>query len=111
MNSIESAIREILAEGVDDWVPVDRIIGLAREIAVAEAGKFQSFAVRMIESLIGQGLMEVGEIGDSGFEQWNGDPGVLVARVIAICESFNWEPFGEACWLANTKKGNAWVQE
>ncbi|WP_329049127.1 hypothetical protein OG738_40880 [Amycolatopsis sp. NBC_01488] len=111
MNSIETALREVLFEGLDDWVPVDRVIGLAREMAATEAADFQDLAVRMIELLIGQGLMDAGDIGDAGFERWEGTPEEVVARVVAVCKSLRWEPFGEACWMTNTDKGNAQAQK
>lgn len=107
MISIDSALHEVLSEGLEDWVPVDRVIGLAREIAACKEADFRNLAIQLIELLIGQGLMEAGQIGDTGFERWEGVPAEIVKRVVAVCESFHWEPFGEACWMANTDEGNA----
>lgn len=95
-------IRELLEEGRDDWVPVDRLVGLAQETAERSGRDFRDVAGEALTHLVSGGLMEVGDIGDSGFEAWSGAPDAVVKRVVSTLEEFGWLPQGGACWLANT---------
>ena len=110
MNNIESMANEILAEGVDDWVPIDAVIGLARKISEGSGGDFKSITIELIKYLILGGLMVAGDIGDDGFEGWDEPPSEMVRKVITQCESFDWNPLGAACWLSNTRAGDERAQ-
>jgi hypothetical protein len=46
-----------------------------------------------------------GDIGSTGFESWSDPPPVMARRVVELCGSFDWMPFGGACWLSNTELG------
>lgn len=107
--NLEGVIRDILEEGLTDWVPIDRIVGAAREAAPTEGSDFREIASEVVSRLIKNELMVPGSIGSVGFERWPGPPGALFDRVIAECESFNWQPQGGGCWLANTDKGDGMV--
>lgn len=106
MTNIESIIDDILAEGRDDWVPVDRVISAAREVVEDTGSDFKPVAAAVIERLVLGGLMVAGEIGDSGFEVWPKTPVEMVDQVISKCEALHWEPLGAACWLSNTEAGD-----
>jgi hypothetical protein len=100
----------VLTEGLTDWVPVDAVIGWAREAAEGSGGNFKPTAIAVIEYLILGGLMVAGDIGKAGFESWTDPPLAMARRVIAQCESFDWNPLGAACWLSNTKVGDERVR-
>ncbi|MFF8861234.1 MULTISPECIES: hypothetical protein [unclassified Streptomyces] len=102
----EYVIGELLEEGLDDWVPVDRLIGLAQETVERSGRDFRDVARETLTQLLGRGLMEVGDLGESGFEAWTGTPDALVRRVVSTLEEFDWLPQGGACWLANTAYGD-----
>ncbi|SNY29456.1 hypothetical protein [Paractinoplanes atraurantiacus] len=101
----DGIVDELLVEGLDDWVPVDTVIGAAREAAEAAGVEFQGLTVEVLERLIVGGLMVAGDIGD-GFERWDDEPQAMVRKVVAQVESFGWAPLGGACWLANTPAGD-----
>ncbi|HEV7934116.1 MAG TPA: hypothetical protein VGP70_17635 [Actinomadura sp.] len=105
----EDIFQEILMEGLEDWVPVDRVIGLTRESKESQGEDFKAATVEVIESLLGRELIVVGEIGETGFEAWTGDIGDIVAKVVAKLDRVNWAPFGGVCWLANTPRGDSEV--
>src|SRR4051812_23788909 len=102
--NLEAIVRGLLDEGLTDWIPIDRVIGAARELAPAAGVRFQAIATDLFSRLIEPGLMVPGSIGEAGFEPWSGSPDVLLRRAIAECESFDWQPQGAGCWLANTDK-------
>jgi hypothetical protein len=105
MSAVEWVADEVLVEGLDDWVLVDTVIGAAHEAVEGDGGDFRPVAVAAIDYLIGNGLMVAGDIGDTGFEPWPESPPAMARRVIEKCESFDWVPLGDACWLANTERG------
>ncbi|MGW5608875.1 hypothetical protein ACWEWI_22750 [Streptomyces sp. NPDC003753] len=103
----EYIIGELLEEGLDDWVPVDRLVGLAQETVEHSGRDFREVATETLTQLVSGGLMQVGDLGDSGFEAWSGTPDDIVRRVVSTLEGFDWRPQGGACWLANTAHGNS----
>ena len=106
MSDVETIADEILAEGLDDWVPVDTVIGSAREAAARAGSNFKRLAAATTGYLIEGGLMVAGDLGAEGFEPWPEPPAAMARRVTDQCESFDWEPLGAACWLANTAAGD-----
>lgn len=106
MNS-ENIVRELLVEGLDDWVPVDRLIGLVRESEGLRDKEFKEAATGVLDHVLRRELMAVGELGESGFEAWPGTVEENVAKAVATLDKLNWEPLGGACWLSNTAKGDS----
>src|SRR5436305_6985689 len=104
--SNESIIRDLLIEGVEDWVPIDTLIGLANESEKSEGGNFKEIVASILDYLLKDDLMVAGEIGNSGFEAWAGDADSIARRIIARLDEVDWRPFGGVCWLANTSKGD-----
>ncbi|WP_249997469.1 hypothetical protein [Actinoplanes sp. M2I2] len=102
----DSMANEILIEGLDDWVPVDTVIGAAHEAADEAGLDFRALTVALLEQLILGGLMTAGDIGDTGFQSWPDPEPAMVRKVVAQVESFGWAPLGGACWLANTAIGD-----
>ena len=99
--------REVLVEGIDDWIPVDTLIALARESQDPQHGDFKSLTVSILESLLKQGFIDVGEIGETGFEAWPGEVDEVIAKAVRVLETVEWTPLGGAFWLANTPLGDA----
>ncbi|MFF4805509.1 hypothetical protein ACFY1U_45215 [Streptomyces sp. NPDC001351] len=105
--STEFIIGELLEEGLDDWAPIDRLIGLAQETAEQAGSGFRVVSVEVLTELLSGGLMAVGDLGRSGFKAWSGSPEALVRRVVAMLDGFDWRPQGGACWLADTRQGTS----
>jgi hypothetical protein len=107
----KAIIRELLVEGLDDWVPVDRLIWLAREESEQSGGDFRSLAIELLTELMRDGLMDIGELGDTGFEPWSGDADAVLARLVTALDQVDWMPAGGVCWLANTPQGDRMASE
>ncbi|WP_406165127.1 hypothetical protein [Streptomyces sp. NBC_00996] len=99
--------RELTEEGLDDWVPVDRLLGLAEDVAQARGADFRDVAAELLRRLLDSGLMAVGDLGDSGFEAWPDSGDELLAKAVRVLDGFDWDPRLGAYWLANTPKGDA----
>jgi len=106
MTDARQIAANVLRDGLDDWVPIDTLIWYAREASSKSGYSFKEVAVDVIDYLLTEGLAVAGDIGEDGFEEWTGSPTEVMQRVVAKCESLNWQPYGGACWLSNTKKGN-----
>ncbi|GHI09668.1 hypothetical protein AQI88_41385 [Streptomyces cellostaticus] len=100
-------VRELIEEGLDDWVPVDRLLGLAEDVAQDRAAGFRDVATDLLRWLLTSGLMAVGDLGGSGFEAWPETGDELLAKAVRVLDGFDWNPQGGAYWLANTPKGDA----
>ena len=66
--STSRAIEDLLKGGLDDWVPVHRVVWKSRESASGSGADFREVASALIAELIEKGLMIPGDLGDSGFE-------------------------------------------
>lgn len=105
--SYHGVVRELLEEGLDDWVPVDRLLGLAEDVAPEGAEEVRDVAVELLRWLLAGGLTAVGDLGESGFEAWPETGDELLAKAVRVLDGFGWSPQGGAYWLANTPKGDA----
>ncbi|MEU4679098.1 hypothetical protein [Micromonospora sp. NPDC023737] len=110
-NILNAVIRSLLDEGLDDWIPIDRIIGASQEWVAERGLDFRVVASGVAAELIMDELMVPGMLGSIGFEPWSGPPEQLLRRVIAECEAVGWEPFGDGCWMANTERGDRVARE
>lgn len=109
--SEERICREILGEGLDDWVPVDRLVGLSRELSERHGGSHRDVSEKVLAHLLRSGLVNVGDLGESGFEAWSGDAEGVVRRAMQALDEVGWEPAGGVCWLANTPAGDREVAD
>ena len=99
-------IRELLIEGVDDWVPVDTLLALVRQAEDPPERDVRSLTASILHQLIEQGFIQVGEIGDSGFEAWPEGADDAVVKAVTALDAVDWMPHGGAFWLANTPLGD-----
>ncbi|MFG2577247.1 hypothetical protein [Streptomyces sp. NPDC048481] len=107
----KAIIRDLLVEGLDDWVPVDRLIWLAREESEQSGGDFRFLAIELLTELMRDGLMEIGELGDTGLEPWSGGAEAVLARLVTALDQVGWMPAGGVCWLASTSQGDRMASE
>ncbi|MDX6740109.1 hypothetical protein [Actinocorallia sp. A-T 12471] len=98
-------------EGLDDWVPIDRLIYLVKEVEKTLAENFREAVLSACALLLDRGLMEVGEIGDDGFDSWPGRSREIIDRIATELDRVNWMPFGGSCWLANTPYGDGQARD
>lgn len=104
--NVRAMVHEILREGLDDWVPVDVLVHLSLQFS-REAGVSQRVLFReVLQFILSNGLMTVGEIGESGYEAWDLRQDEVISEVLRRLDELNWNPQGGACWLANTQRGD-----
>lgn len=103
-------VAEILDDGDDDWVAIDSLIAVAREYANVHGDDFRVISLELLRALLDEGLMEIGDLGETGFEAWPSTVDESVHRFKEGCESYNWEPMGALWWLANTPAAAEWLR-
>ncbi|RCG20572.1 hypothetical protein DTL70_19880 [Streptomyces diacarni] len=103
-------VKEMLIEGEDDWVMVDFLIGVAEEFASPRGEDFRDVSLELLRELLREEVMEIGDLGHTGFEPWPLGVDDSVARFKEGCESHDWDPMGALWWLANTEKGARWLE-
>ncbi len=95
-----------LIAGLDDWVPLRAIDGMARRCYAsldAEARRRQ--VIEVLGALLGGGLVEVGEVADGGFFALGVEPAVSLARVELVYGSGDEDQWGFLLWTNNTPLG------
>lgn len=102
MTPIDEVCREILKEGLEDWVPIDRLIGYAQ---LKDPDGFPTLVREVLTYLFSEGLAEAGRFGDDGYAP-EGSSLQLLDAVIADCEAQRWAPHGGGYWLSNTEAGD-----
>lgn len=110
MTGINEIGRAVLREGLDDWIPVDTLLWYVRQEHPSTEESFKATFIETARYLLGEDLMLVGEIGESGFEPWPGSVDQIIERIMTACEAVNWMPFGSVCWLSNTNAGSSLAQ-
>ncbi|MFJ3924161.1 hypothetical protein [Streptomyces sp. NPDC090022] len=96
---------DVLIEGLDDWVPIDQLIWVARE--GVKGLPWKEFFSELLHFLLENNLIQIGELAEEGFSPWAGESGEVVQLVLDDLERLSWEPkLGSRAWIANTEAGN-----
>lgn len=107
-----TARRKVLLEGLIDWVPLDDVHRLVARIQPdAPAEEVQPQVLQLIESLVAEGLVVLGDLAnpESRFVAWDIPLADAMQRlrdvyVDGFADKNTWPWF---CWLALTAKGTA----
>ncbi|WP_442832170.1 hypothetical protein [Streptomyces sp. JW3] len=100
---------EILTDAEDDWVPVDDLLAITSEYAESAAGDAKEISIEFLRSLLLANLMDIGDLGESGFEAWKTSIDDSLVKFIDGCSRLDWEPQGALWWLAITPRGREWL--
>lgn len=105
-------LSELLLVGLDDWVHILDVYGVAR--SGTSTPSTQSL---LVEGLIARALltelMVAGDVTDRGFEVWEGSPADWVARVVDAHSEKELSELmpGHVVWLCNTDEGDRLARE
>ncbi|MCX5205927.1 hypothetical protein OG897_31430 [Streptomyces sp. NBC_00237] len=102
----ERILLEILTDCLDDWIPVDRVIGYAEEAVEEYGGQPPAVFRALLGTLLERALVTVGDIGDSGYEPWDGTASEVLERTVNACEELGWDPRLAGPWVASTPEGD-----
>ncbi|GLW91987.1 hypothetical protein [Actinokineospora globicatena] len=105
MSSSDRIVREMVVDGIDDWVPLRDLVFVVRQVAGDERAVVD-LVTEVAETLLRDKLMAFGELGDPGFVPWPGDDEAVLRRLIAELDAVDWRPDTHSWWLANTDRGD-----
>ncbi len=100
---ISRLAREVLLEGLDDWVPFLGVKGAARRLGAVSDAEQRRRSLATVRELAKEGLVEIGQVTRDGFSRLPESLPELLARLTVDAES------GEAdflYWLSNTTRGD-----
>lgn len=105
-------IVELLRRGADDWVMAADLAWIAKSAGGAVTDEeILETALRIIRSVVDEGLMQLGDVTDDGFFEWDLTPEEAIERVEREWRALRRPPdLGDVCWLANTSVGDVRVQ-
>jgi hypothetical protein len=109
---VRRVVSAVLAEGTDDFVPLDTLIRHAQAEAEDQHVDCPGLIHEVVLALLEGGLAKIGDLGDLGDRiiPWPGAPEQVASQLVAQCAEFDWQPKGAGCWIENTPAGDAWVQ-
>lgn len=99
--------REVLRAGLDDWVPLAAVAGLARQLGASNDAETIDISLAAIRELVKQGLVVIGEVSDGGFFPWTEPLEDALTRMKIAWRTLDRDQWGFICWLSNTPAGDA----
>jgi hypothetical protein len=107
MMKINLCVDELLRRGSDDWVSASEVAGVAKFTGgVTTLDEIRKLSLEMVEKVILEGYMKIGDVKKDGFHEWTCSPQEAISKVGHIWQSFKeWPRVGDICWLAITQNG------
>lgn len=101
-------IDELLIRGADDWVMAADVAWLAKSVGSAVTDQeVLNLSIHTIRAVVTEGLMQLGDVTDGGFFEWDLTPEASIEKVERDWNALGRLPdLGEVCWLANTPAGD-----
>ena len=101
-------VDELLMRGADDWVMAVDVAWLASSVGGADTDhEVLTLSVQTIRAVVGEGLMQIGDVTEGGFFGWDLKPEAAVEKVARDWIALGRPPdLGDVCWLANTPAGD-----
>lgn len=99
---------ELLLAGLDDWVHLPEIAWIAKSVGGADVKEDAvKLSTKVIRILVEEGLMEIGEVTEGGFFEWDLSLDRAIERIEGEWLALERDPLpGDVFWLANTSEGD-----
>lgn len=100
--------RDVLTQGLEDWVGLWVVARLVRELLPAPtADEVRREAVQRLRPLIEGGYLEVGSLTPNGFEAWRLQGAASVERIDGLWQRLGRDPnLPDNVYLSNTARGD-----
>jgi hypothetical protein len=96
----------VLREGLDDWVPLVVLDGLARKMGARNDVESRTMTLDAVRELVNAGLIRIGEVSDGGFVEWGGSVDSTVSRLEEVWSGSDRNVWGFSAWTCNTSAGD-----
>jgi len=100
----DEIVARLLQIGLDDWLMAHDVVWHSTRGDLSTHGK--ETAIRVLTRLYDDGLAVPGDLGETGFEDWQLPADLWVQRSCTELERFDWYPMGAGFWLRLTDRGD-----
>jgi hypothetical protein len=106
-------VEDLVLLGLDDWVHLaDVALATRAHTASTRTEDVIEAGSAAVEAAVRAGLMEVGDVTDTGFHAWAVDATEARRRLRSGWQALDRDPVpGDVCWLANTERGDGRAHE
>jgi hypothetical protein len=105
---------DVVLSGINDWVGLWEVVRSVQqyvEPTIAAADEVQDLVILVIEKLLAEHLVEIGDLHGLDFHPWSISDREALTRVRTAWHALGRDPsIGEVCWLNNTDQGDALAQ-
>jgi hypothetical protein len=110
LQDLDVTEREVLVEGLDDWIGLWRFAAAAREAAPrASVDEIRHLAMRSVRKLVNRGYLRPGRLvqNSPGFEVWELSPSEALDRIDREWRDLGRDPsIPDICWFTTTEAGD-----
>lgn len=109
MKNLSEVRRELLLEGLTDYVGVWEVSWILRRLMPSRTtDEIRDTAMEVLDPLIREGLIEVGTLREhGGFLAWTCTAEQALVRIDEEWRSLGQDPnIGQICWFSNTASGD-----
>jgi len=113
MNDFDSIQREILIEGLEDYVGLWQVArSVRRTFGELPTERIRELALHRLKPLLDGALIEAGVPAEGGsFACWGSDAATTLHRIDAEWRELGKDPnIPDICWFSNTEKGDLFVK-
>lgn len=97
---------KILLAGLDDWVPLAAVDGLARKLGSSSDSDAAQASLAAVRELAESRLVELGDVSDGGFYAWDDSTEEALTRIAEARSTLDPSEWGFFCWVRNTATGD-----
>lgn len=107
MSDIGELIDKVLINGLDDWVPLAGVVGIARLSCHDERESVKDATTHLVRQLIADGWAIPGDIADGGFRPWTASNDESISSILNHLQANRWnDSINSYAWFDNTPKGD-----
>jgi len=104
--SMDHLRRRVLRAGLDDWIPLQAIDGMMRQLGVPAGAEAKVMGLALIYDLARERLVEIGDVTDRGFVPWEVPVELAIQRIAEEWQDSDGDRWAFFCWLSNTEQGD-----
>jgi len=113
MMNLQACLEDLLIRGLDDWIQAAEVASVVRMMMGAESSQvIRELSLQLIQTLLEEGLVEIGTVEEGGFEPWGLPTEKAMRRIERHWSARPSGPgLGEVCWLNLTAKGQTLAED
>ena len=107
---ISDLAKQILRNGLDDWVPLGAVAGLVRKSGLSSDQAIRAATAALVKELTSEGLAVLGRVTPHGFVLISEPAAIAIDRIVSASSPDAGDAWHFDAWLSNTEKGDALIK-